>query len=621
MPRRARLSILLLLPMALTATAEPGLPFTVEERLAACLAAEDAEPARAVALADSVLAGSLPPSVLQRAEALGCRGWANASRGQREDARRDAHALGRLVEVMAVEPDRIRLTRRAGGILHRSGDRVGAVDHYARALADAESQGLEAERIPILINLGVIHSEFEEHARARVNYEQALALIERFDERRHEAPVRFNLGLTLNGQGRHAEAVPHLQRALELVQDSHMAGSGYEANVAIGLANALGESGEGDRAWALIQSVRASGLAEQSPALDGQLLAIEARRLADDGFPEAALATLDRIDPATQTEIQQWSLLRQRAALLERLERHAEASTVLRRAAEQREAYLRHQNHERLAALEAHLRDREQRLAMEKLHAESDQQALALARSAQRWWQSLAVGGLLLLGAGTVLLLQRRMNRRLDRASRTDALTGLSNRRDMGQHLQQIVTQPGAHGGVLLVDIDLFKRINDEHGHDVGDDVLVAFARRLESECGAEAHVARWGGEEFLVLLPQSDHDRTRALAERLRRHLAEPIEVGEHRVLAPVSIGYCNLPLPGTQGADAWHHSLQLADAALYLAKDSGRDAWAGVWIDTPLADWPPERLAREFRLARGQGVLTVASSRPLREALVAVG
>src|SRR5690606_25778398 len=124
-----------------------------------------------------------------------------------------------LVRGFNASAERVRLTRRAGGILHRSGDRIGAVELYAQAVSDAEAQGLDAERIPLLVNLGVLHSEFEEHARAQVNYEQALALMERLDDRRYEAAVRYNLGLTLRGLERDAEAVPHLRRALALIRE------------------------------------------------------------------------------------------------------------------------------------------------------------------------------------------------------------------------------------------------------------------------------------------------------------------------------------------------------------------------------------------------------------------
>src|SRR5690606_35023597 len=159
-----------------TAGAAPGeadLPVSIEERIAACLASEDADPARAIALAQSVLDAREIPTASQRAEALGCRGWSHATQARKDQARRDAYALSELVRGTALDSDRVRLTRRAGSILHRSGDRVGAIELYAQALAGAESLGLEAARIPLLVNLGVLHSEFEEHARAQVNYEQA----------------------------------------------------------------------------------------------------------------------------------------------------------------------------------------------------------------------------------------------------------------------------------------------------------------------------------------------------------------------------------------------------------------------------------------------------------------
>ena len=228
-------------------------PLTAVERLSACAAVEDQDPAHAVALADSVLEESGQLSPLQRAEALGCRGWARATLAARDEARRDAHALRSLVAQLPPTADRVRLTRRAGGILHRSGERVGAVELYAQALSDSEAQGLEAERIPLLVNLGVLHSEFEEHERARVNYEQALALMDRVGDHRHEAPVRYNLGLNLAGQERFAEAVPHFRRTLALVRETGVGGPGQEAAVAMALANALqqtGASGEAPgRSW------------------------------------------------------------------------------------------------------------------------------------------------------------------------------------------------------------------------------------------------------------------------------------------------------------------------------------------------------------------------------------
>src|SRR5687768_4996227 len=454
---------------------EAALPVTVDERIAACAEAEDAHPERAIALAQSVLDQGVALSAKQRAEALGCRGWSQASLARKDDARRDAHALRELVRGFEASPERVRLTRRAGTILHRSGDRVGAVDLYAQAVADAEAQGLEAERIPLLANLGVLHSEFEEHERAQVNYEQALALMERLGDYRYEAPVRYNLGLNLSGQDRDADAVPHLRRALELIRENTIGGPTQELGATLGLASALQQSGETAEADALLQRAKAIELPSRDASLDYQLVTIEAGQRAASGNVTGALALVETVDATKLDEIQQWQLLKTRADLLERLGRYAQASTVLHEINSLRESYLRHQNHERLAALDSHMRDREQRLELERLQASADAQAVKLQARERQQWIAAGIGGLLLLLAGVLLLWQRRMNRLLYLASHTDPLTGLANRREMSRHLRAAAAEPNASAAVLLIDIDLFKRINDEHGHEAGDQVLKAY--------------------------------------------------------------------------------------------------------------------------------------------------
>ena len=601
------------------ASGDAALPVTIDERNAACVQAEDADPARALALAQSVLDERAALSTLQHAEALGCRGWSQVGLARKEEARRDAYALRELVRNLPAGAERVRLTRRAGGILHRSGDRVGAVDLYAQAVADAEAQGLEVERIPLLVNLGVLHSEFEEHARAQVNYEQALALMERLGDHRHEAPVRYNLGLNLNGQERYADAAPHLRRALQLIREG-AGGPMQELGASLALATALQNTGGSVEAQALLERAKAIDVPARDPATDYELVSIEAGQRAAAGGVADALAQLDAINASELGEIQQWTLLKRRAELLERLGRFEQAAGVLRDINLLREKYLRHQNHERLAALDAHMRDREQRLELERLQANAEAQARRLEARERLQWATAIVAGLLLLLGSLVLLWQRRMNRRLYLASNTDPLTGLANRREMTKRLRAFSMQPEGSAALLLIDIDLFKRINDDHGHDVGDRVLVAYAERLRAEAGEDATVSRWGGEEFLVLLPRCNVDGARAAAEHLRVLLAQPIPSIKGPLHSGASLGYANLPLPGTPHPDAWHYSLQLADSALYLAKRAGRDAWAGYWIEREIPDWPAERLGREAHLARSLHLITPRSSRPLREAVSAV-
>jgi two-component system cell cycle response regulator len=159
----------------------------------------------------------------------------------------------------------------------------------------------------------------------------------------------------------------------------------------------------------------------------------------------------------------------------------------------------------------------------------------------------------------------------------TDPLTGLSNRRHALPALARMLGQgrPGALCAVMLIDIDRFKSVNDSHGHATGDHVLIEVARRLAGECASEAIVARIGGEEFLIALPDVDARSAEACADRLRRAIeVEPVSLprGTGSIGVTVSIG---LALSGTGEADeaAVACLIDRADRALLHAKGGGRN------------------------------------------------
>lgn len=575
-----------------------------------CLRIEDSQPVLALALVET-LAAQLPDlEPAQQAELVGCRGWSKAMLEQREGARVDAHLLRRIVDDLPRGPERVRLLRRAGTILHRTNDRVGAVDFYADAVVEAENEGMEAARIPLLVNLGVLHSEFEEHEHAQRNYEKALELMQRLQDFRYEAPVRFNLALNLRGQHRYAEALPHLQRTMELLRESPGVSQAQAVSVRTALASVLQAVGDSEEAMRLIDEVRPR-LAPDDAISRLHLILFDATQLANQGRTQEALDLLAPIDPDGLTYLHRRDLMEKRGLLLEDLGRYQEALDVVRQAARMREEHLLQRNHERLAELEAHLRNREQQQQLERLRADAALQEQRLAESTRLQWLVAGIAALLIAGGLITLALQRRMNRQLDHAARTDPLTGLANRRDLVERLQALPPQRLA---LSLVDVDLFKQINDSHGHDVGDQVLVAFAQRLRAH--AEAHgalVGRWGGEEFLLAQPCLDVASATRAAEALRSALSQPVETRVGMLGVHASIGVANLPLPGDVGADAWQHSLQLADAAMYLAKHAGRDAWVAYWIEQQLPGWPPARLARESQRARELGLITPLGSRDL--------
>src|SRR5215831_143161 len=156
----------------------------------------------------------------------------------------------------------------------------------------------------------------------------------------------------------------------------------------------------------------------------------------------------------------------------------------------------------------------------------------------------------------------------------TDPLTGLFNRRYMESHVGTLVEQAAARGKpltVLVIDIDYFKSINDSYGHDAGDDVLREFAIRIKKSVRGIDLACRYGGEEFVVLMPETDMAVATVVAERLRRRIAGepfPIEQGARRVEVTISIGIATLA--SGEGAAAL---LKRADQALYRAKRDGRN------------------------------------------------
>ena len=165
----------------------------------------------------------------------------------------------------------------------------------------------------------------------------------------------------------------------------------------------------------------------------------------------------------------------------------------------------------------------------------------------------------------------REKNRRLDELSRTDVLTGVFTRGHWQQLALQQVQQRhsvGSHAALLMIDVDLFKSVNDSHGHPAGDEVLRQVARIIRAQAGDSALVGRYGGDEFAVILPDVRETEARVTADGVVaavRNLSLPQAPG---LRCSVSIGVAGLDGHG-ETFSSW---LEAADAALYLAKAAGR-------------------------------------------------
>ncbi|MGE4369159.1 MAG: sensor domain-containing diguanylate cyclase [Burkholderiaceae bacterium] len=156
--------------------------------------------------------------------------------------------------------------------------------------------------------------------------------------------------------------------------------------------------------------------------------------------------------------------------------------------------------------------------------------------------------------------------RRLHREGSTDPLTGVVNRRGLDAAIDAMKEQV-REVGVVMLDIDHFKAVNDNHGHAAGDDVLKSVTTLIRAEARRKDIVARMGGEEFAILLPDTGLESARHFAERLRARIEQTYMEGAGYVTA--SLGVACYPLHGV----SIHDSLNQADAALYRAKDAGRN------------------------------------------------
>ena len=172
-------------------------------------------------------------------------------------------------------------------------------------------------------------------------------------------------------------------------------------------------------------------------------------------------------------------------------------------------------------------------------------------------------------------LLRQSLHRTITMAV-TDSLTGLHNRRYLDTHLPVLLSRATGRERpltVIMIDFDHFKRVNDQYGHDGGDDVLREFATRLRTKIRGMDVMCRYGGEEFAIVLPDTDLASAAAVAERIRDAVSEEpflLAGGKHQIAMTISIGIASLRL---MGGDTVEALFARTDAALYEAKKKGRN------------------------------------------------
>ena len=457
------------------------------------------------------------------------------------------------------------------------GEQAKALFDFLEAQRLYETVGSTTAAQSNLISIATIYRRLGEYDKAGDYLRQSMASAQRKRDKQEQMVVNLQLGFLAIERGDAAAAVAPLQQALVLARET---GSRQSVGSAL-LALAESSNARQQYAEALQHLERAAGefQAVSDKSNTGMLALQSAEAHAGLGQHELAAREFD----IAEANVRHSNNMRYLAELYEERSKNQEAlgkpSAALAdlKLKMKADAALARMAKTQITTLMSYQFDTERReLENRKLGADKalkEQQLAALERV--RGWQRLAI---LLAGVLLALMLwlawrQWRQSRRLHRLALTDPLTGISNRRHIEHMLHMAVDEARrAHRAltVIMLDVDHFKRVNDSHGHPVGDQVLEQIVQACQGALRQFDRLGRMGGEEFLVVLPDTDLEGGLQVAERLRANVvaARPTVAGIELQLS-ISLGVAQLRHADTGAASL----VRRADAALYHAKDNGRN------------------------------------------------
>ncbi|WOB08230.1 diguanylate cyclase domain-containing protein [Piscinibacter gummiphilus] len=504
-----------------------------------------------------------------------------------------------------------------GTLQEAAGENTRAIELYEQQVALAEKTQDDEMQADALFNRGHLRGVRGEFASGLADLKRSRALFERLQMPFHALTVENTIAILYNRMGDHVQARHYYESALKA-----QAAAGLQREQAVTQYN-LGRSLENLREWDAAQQAFDSVLKLSRElsyprgiayALRGQAAVQNARN-----EPTVALALLDQATEVQKTlpdarlraqiQLQRGIALRllhrlpeSAAALHEALKVFSDGESLAEQAAthgalsqtlaemgdwrgafEQQSRFkaatdqvLTRQLDERFATLKVEYdnaaRDRE--MALLQQSQKVTEHALVQERLAGRLLSAVIVlAGILLVVLGVLLWRHRRTSATMRGLAMTDELTGLPNRRAALTELEAQMAKAEPNCALLLADIDLFKAINDNHGHLAGDQILRAVAEAVRAIGGdvksPAACLSRFGGEEFIAVLPKVSLDDALVAAERFRERVAA-LDVSRHTPgrSVTISVGVTRLA-PG----DTLSSLLRRADEALYAAKDGGRN------------------------------------------------
>lgn len=467
------------------------------------------------------------------------------------------------------------------------GEPVSAADRATESLEWASTYSLDTIALQARYLLGYAYRNQDDAAAARPHFLRVREEARRLGNLRYEILSMNELGNLLVMEKNFDAAMKIKQEALNRARKLE---DDYLVSVClhdIGYALILGK--EYNRALDIYRSILQRESALDNPrAINMANLNIayiysemgrdqEALKLAEQCLDSVRGNQLGELEP---------SLLEQVVGLLERQGRHAEALKRQKELTELNDRKFRRELERKLTEIRDRHRLMEQESEIRILRQDKEIRSLQLGRQRILILSMIGLAFFLLLLAVLAFLGYRtkrranhqleNLNQRLDELSRHDALTKLSNRRDMMEKLQILKARADRDGSplsMLMIDMDNFKSINDTWGHEQGDRVLQTVARILRERIRGQDLLARWGGEEFLVALADTDREGAMRAAEQFRRAVeTTALEVDGSTVSVTITIGVSQY-----QPKEDLQAAITRADDQLYAGKRAGRNRVSG--------------------------------------------
>jgi len=464
-----------------------------------------------------------------------------------------------------------------GDIHSLLGEQAKAMLDFQRARAAYRESGIDREVEPLMLSIAVAYRRMGDWPQAQRHFTAAVQRMQDKGDWESVATNLIQLGF-LHGESGFPEKALAAFREAERVAIKH--DNPYNINAArLGIAESQIALGQPETALAVLQQARAGFAAEHDTSSQDMLLMLTGQALARQGQHAAALERYQQALPLIQQDGNERylaMLFKAQAASKEALGQAGAALEDYKRYTDLQMKLQGKMRLEQSRMLEYEYEIRRRDFENRQLRAEATvkQQEVAALESVRRWqWLAIGLGVLLVALLALLAWRQWRKSRRLRDLTLMDPLTGVANRpgieREAARALDESI-RDGTPLSLLMLDLDHFKAINDRYGHAAGDKVLRATTAAWQAQLRGRDPLGRVGGEEFVVVCPDTTLEQALVVANRLRESAnALRFDEIDPALRVSVSIGAAQARKAG-ESCDAL---LDRADTALYRAKQQGRD------------------------------------------------